>query len=177
MTQELTLDRARKVLDYDQSTGAMVWKTRAVTDFRDARAWKSWNARFSAKAAGHLNIQGYMLLCIDHKFYLSHRVAWLMVHGRWPENEIDHINGEPADNRLANLRTADHTRNMQNARVKKTNKSGLKGAFTNQNGTFSSYVRADGKRKYLGRFVSAEEAHEAYKTASTQAFGEFAHHG
>jgi len=108
------------------------------------------------------------------KRYLQHRLVWLYVHGRWPKDQIDHINGNRSDNRLCNLREATCSQNLMNARAHSHNTSGLKGACKHEPGYWSSVIRVNGKNKYLGRFKSPEEAHAVYASAAKKYFGEFA---
>jgi hypothetical protein len=69
-------------------------------------------------------------MCVGGKPYLQHRIATLYMTGDWPE-EVDHINGDKADNRWENLRAVDVKTNRQNERrARKSKKSGtLMGAF------------------------------------------------
>jgi hypothetical protein len=80
--------------------------------------------------------------------------------------ELDHINGDPSDNRICNLRECSRGENCQNTRVPKHNKSGLIGAhFDRKAGRWYSQISMGGRNNRLGFFDSAEMAHEAYKSA------------
>jgi hypothetical protein len=96
--------------------------------------------------------------------------------GRWPYGELDHINGEKADNRFANLREATHSQNCHNIRRRpKTNTTGFKGVtYFARCRTFRAKIHVDGRYLSLGYFATAEEAHAAYCAAATEHFGEFA---
>lgn len=109
---------------------------------------------------------GYLRIRVGSRKYYSHRVAWFYMTGAWPDGEIDHINGDKADNRWSNLRVVDRCTNMQNQwRAHKRNKStGLLGAYV-VNGQFIASITANGKQRYLGTFQSAQEAHMAYLQA------------
>jgi hypothetical protein len=100
-----------------------------------------------------------------------------VTHNQWPEGEIDHVNGNPSDNRLENLRIANRFENMKNIKKPVTNKSGLKGVSWHEKGNkWQAHIRCDGKNHYLGLFQTAELAHEAYKKASNRLHGIFARH-
>lgn len=96
----------------------------------------------------------------------AHRLAWLFVHGYIPE-EIDHINGNGLDNRIANLRAVSHQQNVHNhIKPPKHNSTGFMGvSFFKGTNRFSSYIQIDGKKKHLGYFDTAREAHEVYLQA------------
>jgi hypothetical protein len=92
------------------------------------------------------------------------------VYGVLPSKEIDHINGDPGDNRIANLRLATRRENMANARRHKNNRSGLKGAYYNiHRGKWYSSIRG----QFLGYVATKQEAHAAYCDAARERFGEF----
>lgn len=87
----------------------------------------------------------------------------------------DHINSDTLDNRRLNLRPATKAQNTQNCRVRCDNKTGLKGAYwSKQKKKWHSAIHANGKLNHLGHYMTAEEAHEAYKAAAKKFFGEFA---
>lgn len=97
---------------------------------------------------------------------MAHRLAWLYVHGRWPDGLIDHKNGDRADNRFDNLRDVAHRVNMQNLRKAfVSSKTGLLGASPLKDGRFGAFIKRDGKSKNLGTFDTPELAHAAYVAA------------
>jgi HNH endonuclease len=97
--------------------------------------------------------------------HLAHRLAWLYVHGIWPERKIDHINGNPCDNRLVNLRDVSQAQNMQNYRKAKSGSAlGIQGVTRNGTG-FMAQLTVNYKNVYLGTFRTSEAAHEAYLVA------------
>lgn len=148
--RELTAERARDLLSYCPETGAMTWNVRR----KGVRV---------GGVAGHLHKAGYRRIRIDYQIYLAHRLAWLITHGSWPSDQIDHINGVRHDNRLANLREATNTENQQNQRKAMVdNKSGFLGV-REQHGKFSAQIKVNGRYHHIGRFATAEEAHSAYR--------------
>lgn len=160
----LTAKRLRKVLDYNPETGKFVR--------RIARS----NQRAGTET-GCINTLGYVVIMVDYKLYLAHRLAWLYVYGKWPKG-VDHINRNPGDNRLCNLRQCDQAQNVRNSRRSRHNTSGLKGAIYRENrGHWYATTMVRGKKLYLGSFPTAKAAHAAYMKATRQYFGEFANAG
>ena len=88
---------------------------------------------------------GYKVLTIKNQQYSVHRIVFLMHHGYLPEI-VDHINGDQLDNHIENLRAADHTLNMINAKRRKDNKAGLKGlSWQEKNSRWRCYITHNGK--------------------------------
>jgi len=93
------------------------------------------------KVLGTLRTDGYVQLMIDGKWHKAHRLAWFYVYGEWPKDhegeafrlQLDHINRDPKDNRIGNLREADYSQQNMNKAVGKRNKSGTKGVFKDHN--------------------------------------------
>ena len=143
------------LLSYDKSTGELRWLKN-----------KGSRAKANTVAGNKFGV-GYLRLTVDGNQLLAHRVAWLLATGEWPRNEIDHINGNKADNRLANLRDVDRKTNSQNIRSPhKDNKSGLLGASWNKkSGKWQATIKLAGKTAHLGEFPTAEAAHGAFVLA------------
>ena len=154
MADEIIAARVRELLHYDCDTGIF---TRTVRLARRHRV----GARADLLINGG-SCSGYRRVSIDSKRYLAHRVAWLYVYGKWPTGEIDHINGNRADNKISNLRDADHSVNMQNVlSTRKHNKSGFLGVYKDKN-RWRAGVMLNGKHHHIGSYDSPEKAHEAY---------------
>lgn len=154
--------KVRNALCYDPDTGIFVRR----------------EGQFAGRPAGTINNRGYVIIHFDGKLRGAHRLAWLYVHGRWPVEHIDHINGNPADNRLSNLREASHLQNCGNQRKPKHNTSGLKGvSYDRERRKWRADIFAKNNRRYLGRFDTAAEAHAVYVTEAQKVWGEFARAG
>lgn len=116
--------------------------------------------------AGWSDTKGYVRIEINHVPYAAHRLAWLYVYGRFPECQIDHIDRNPANNRISNLRTVSNGENQQNIGLKSNNKSGVVGVHWNREcAKWRATIKTDGKLKYLGIFDSIEKAAEARRIA------------
>lgn len=157
----LTADRLREVLTYDPETGVFRWKVR--TSIRVT----------VGEVAGYLR-DGYRFITIDGRKYRAHRLAWLYMYGVWPA-ELDHVNGDRADNRISNLREATRTQNNANTPIRKNNTSGVKGVcWDKRKRKWMAQIRVRGVQRFLGYYETTEEAGEAYAAAAARYFGEFA---
>lgn len=113
------------VLSYDATTGKFKWKERRPILFKAGNGGRmsrctSWNKVWSGKPAlNTVNDNDYLYGRIFNKNFYAHRVAWAMTYGVWPEQEIDHINGDRKDNRIENLRAVSRRRNMRNLKTRK----------------------------------------------------------
>lgn len=153
---ELTAARLRELLHYDDETGVFRWLRPPVKRSRDG-------------AAGHTDKEGYRRIRLDGGQYFCHRLAWLYVHDRWPSLQIDHRNGDKADNRIVNLREVTNAVNQENLRAaRNTSSTGLLGVWVHRNGMFRASIKVNGKTMHLGTYKAADEAHQAYLTAKRQ---------
>lgn len=141
-------DRFREVFAYDPVTGIV---TRKVPTAPMHKVGEAVGSRMS---------KGYLSCSLDYKSHLVHRIAWAIVHGRMPEGEIDHINGDRTDNRLCNLRDVPKRLNQLNRPkgARKDNSSGHTGVFQRSNGKFRAMVGGAKLRKHLGTFETFDEA-------------------
>jgi hypothetical protein len=118
--------------------------------------------------AGSPDKDGYLKTLINRKPYRVHRLVFMMHHGYLPEL-LDHIDGDPQNNRIENLRPATYSQNNLNRGKHKRNTSGYKGVtWVATAGRYSSRLAIDGKRLFLGYFDTPEEAHKAYCIAAQE---------
>ena len=150
---DLTAEQVRRVLSYDPDSG-----TFGRVNPNDKRP------------VGTALAKGYIRVGVLGKRVMAHRLAWLLVHGAWPDDQIDHINGNPADNRIGNLRCVPGAINNQNLRrAYASNKSsGLLGVVQAERGKWRAVIQVNGKKHRLGRFATPEQAHEKYLEAKRQ---------
>lgn len=149
----LTQTRLKELLDYDPDTGVFRWRIHKPPIIL-------------GKEAGNKSTIGYMRINVDVKSYYSHRLAWLYMYGHLPENEIDHINHNRSDNRIANLREVTHSQNHRNQSLQKSNTSGVVGVcWVRSKGKWLAQITAKGKHMYLGIFESFGDAVAARKKA------------
>lgn len=152
-----------KFLSYDPASGVLRWTKKP-----------SKNKLIGEVAGKPQKPKGYVQVGFNGRIYLAHRIAWLIHFGEEPPDFIDHINMNPSDNRIENLRSATNSRNMQNARGKGSN-TGLKGVHkAKSSGRFLANICTNNKRIYLGSFATAEEAHAAYCRAAKELHGPYA---
>lgn len=151
---ELTAEYLRSVLAYSQETGIFTWK---VSHARRIRV---------GDAAGCLGSKGYLHIQLQSRLYKAHRLAWLYVLGEWPKLDIDHINRNRSDNRIANLREVTHKQNLQNAGKYSHNTSGHTGVYWyKQTAKWQAQIAHHQKKIHLGFFNTIEEAISARKAA------------
>ena len=155
--ERITAEVLRELLDYNSSTGVFTW-----------RKDRNWRVK-SGDVAGTVGAKGYRYINIAGMPTLAHRLAWMHVHGCWPVDQIDHINGVRDDNRLSNLRECDGRENQQNmaARNRKTGKL-IGTSWHKAAKKWSAQIGADGCTQYLGLFDTEEEAHEEYLKAKVR---------
>lgn len=126
--------------------------------------------------AGCIKKDGYGQIQINNKRYLTHRIVYYLSTGVDPmEYEVDHIDQNPSNNCITNLRLATRSNNMNNTSKRSDNKSGIKGVTWNkQINKWRAQIRINGKYKYLGYFTNIDDAAAAYATAAKKYHGEFA---
>lgn len=160
------------LLRYDAETGKLYWLPRLPHLFGKSRLCGSesycrkWNDRYAGKEAFTYGAPDYLRGSIFGFTTTAHRVIWALVHGEWPELQIDHINGRRHDNRIENLRQVTPAENSKNVR-RRDNTSGVLGVSRHStSGKWVAQLAIDGKNTYLGSFDTIEEAAEARRLAN-----------
>lgn len=168
MSNKHTVEYIKSILDCDLENGVFVWRRRTGVP-----AW--WNTKYAGKKAGSHNENGYVVIAIDRKYYLAHRLVWFLRTGAWPKTGLDHENMIRDDNCWANLRLATKSHNAANRAAPKTNTSGWKGVgWDTRTNKWKSQITVNQERRYLGVYDCPAAAHLAYVVAASKAFGEYA---
>jgi 5-methylcytosine-specific restriction endonuclease McrA len=154
-------DVADRLFSYDAENGSLIW--RVSTSPRNK----------IGSPAGCTNSMGYRVVQFCGKTVYSHQIAWLMTYRVWPDHEIDHIDGNPSNNAISNLRAATRTENNRNTGIRSNNKLGAKGVLKHSDGRFRARIMVDRKTIHLGLFDTIEEAASAYAAASERYHGSF----
>jgi hypothetical protein len=177
-----TLDLLRQLLDYDAETGTFVWRTRTPDLMRalgkSTHSTNWWNARYAGKeAGGPSGGPGYWQIAVGKRIYFAHRLAWLLHHGTEPIDEIDHINGHRADNRICNLREVSTAQNRKNQCISSHNTSGIIGVnWHKRDRRWRAFIKVNGRSVHLGNFIEVHEAIAARKSAEIR-YGFHENHG
>ena len=174
---ELTAEIVRDLLTYNPDTGKLFWKERPLKYFKNQNPnyAKRWNNRWVGKEAltsinrrksGQIaRLRGGFF----GKKYCTHRIVWLIYYGEWPKNEIDHINQDPTDNRIENLRDVTHAENNRNRTLQNNSTTGYIGVSYCTSRLTTKYradISINNVNKYLGFYDTAEEAAAVRAVAS-----------
>ena len=157
---EPTAEYLRSILHYDPATGIFTWKV------------STSNRVKVGDVAGCPEGHGYLQIRVQGRLHKAHRLAWLYVYGTWPKDQIDHINRNRSDNRIANLRDVTQKQNMQNASKYSHNTSGHPGVhWRSDRAKWWALIASDGQKHYLGCYNTIEEAVSARKAGELKYWG------
>ena len=153
MTKEiLTQARLKELFDYDGEN--LIWRN----------PLKHSPVRVG-DVAGWVDPRGYRTIIIKRKPYYSHRLIWFLVYGDWPKNEIDHIDQNPLNNKIENLRDVSKSINQRNAKKRINNTSGITGvSWDKVSGKWMVRICFDKKQRNLGLYT------DKYRAASIRHF-------
>lgn len=160
-------------LDYDPQTGVFIWRARPNRSVQ-------WNGRYAGTRAGKPDPRdGRLTICLlnqvtgKKKLWRAARLAWVYVYGVDPINEVDHADGNAANDAIWNLREATSSQQKQNKRG--WSRRGMpKGTVITGSGKFGAQITLKGEHFWLGSHDTIEQARLAYAAAATRLFGEFA---
>ena len=147
---QITQEELKSLLHYNPNTGIFIWIVKS-------RGYKY------LKEAGDIitgrDGKSYRRISLLYKRYFAHRLAFIYMTGSLPKNQVDHINGNGADNRWINLRDVTASENNKNIRKNKLNKSGISGVYWSRNKSkWHTQLRINGKITYLGSYSSSFDA-------------------
>ena len=152
----LTQSRLMSLLSYEPDTGKFVWSV-------------SRGGKPAGKECGMDRGDGYIVIRVDKVLYLAHRLAFLWMHGAFPEALVDHVNGDKSDNKWQNLRHATSAQSLQNITIRSDNSSGMIGvSFDKRRGNWRAYIVVNSKQHHLGSFKCKRTAAEAYIAAKSR---------
>ena len=157
----------KEALNYNPESGVFTWKVNRSN-------------KMAGSIAGCLGRKGgYVKITYNNKNYAAHRLAWFFIFGSFPNSYIDHIDNDPENNKLSNLRIATNAQNQQNAKTRKDSKSGYKGVFfSKRRNKWMARIRLSRfVQKDIGLYDNPEAAHIAYCEAAKLYFGEYANYG
>ncbi len=155
-TVQLTAERLREIVSYDPQTGEFT---------RIGRC----GVKDGLRGGGVNKDTGYHTIRIDGHRYPAHRIAWLYMTGAFPDQHIDHKDGDKANNRFNNLRQATRAENAQNYPARSSNTSGLRGvSWHRAQAKFQARIMVNRKQHSLGYFGDPIEAHKAYLEAKSR---------
>lgn len=168
--KEISPEILRELLAYNPDDGTFIWKERNQKWFKSEPSCKSWNTKYSGeKAFTSINSNGYKQGMIMGKVYSAHRVAFAIYHGRWPSDQIDHINGHKTDNRIANLNNVAARGNNKNKKRSINNTSGVTGvSWDKSSGRWLARIGVNSGVICVGSFDSKEDAIFARKMAEME---------
>ena len=136
----ITYEEASEAFEYDPDTGIITNKTNR------GKARKG-------EEAGWETEKGYRRVHLLDRNYMIHRLAWLLHHGEWPKQDIDHINGVKDDNRIRNLRDVSRLENKRNSKKSVNNTSGVTGVKWHKRGRkWTASIKNLSEDIYLGLF-------------------------
>lgn len=157
LPRNITQAEVKRLLDYNPDTGLLSWKVCVAKKIR------------VGDAAGCLNADGYVQVGINGRRCLAHHIIWLWLYGEAPVGDVDHINRNPSDNRVVNLRCVSRSENLLNSRH--TNPSGYQGVSRTACGKYNAGIHFNRKRYHIGNFDTAEKAFRAYCEAHVKLYG------
>lgn len=153
---------------YEEKAGKIFWKVKRRPNIK------------AGDFAGFYRPDGYYCVKFNGKRYYAHRLIWMLYHKEDPgvDFEIDHINGDPSDNRILNLRVTLKSGNQRNTKLRKDNACGMKGvSFDKSKGLYFVQVSVRGKRFKSKGCATAELANSIAKGWRENLHGEFTNHG
>jgi hypothetical protein len=159
----ISIETLKEWIDYDPNTGELTWLKSPHHLIK------------TGDVAGSYEKRGYKVIQVKKRLIKGHRTAWAITHGYFPIGEIDHIDNNPSNNRIGNLREVNRSKNQMNTKTPKNNTSGVKGVhYCNPKRKWIASISIDKKKICIGHFTSIEEAIKARKQKEKDIHGEYA---
>lgn len=159
----ITCEKVRQLFSYDKKVGLLIRKVRRSN-------------QHIGTVAGRVGNHGAIVIHIEGRLYLAHRLIWLYVTGAFPKDKIDHINGDKMDNRWSNLRECTQAQNLCNTKLRSNNKTGAKGVHIHSQGRFRVQVKKGGVIVFDKLFDDLATAKQAAIDNRNKFHGQFARH-
>jgi hypothetical protein len=154
----LTLELVNKYLTYNKETGNL-YQSKKRPKIK------------VGSIAGGINATGYRYIQLEGRKYPAHHIIWLIETGNLPKKILDHIDGNPLNNHISNLREATIKQNNENRKAQRNNKTGYKGvSFNNRLQKYVAQIQHNYKPIYIGIYKTPHEAHLAYETKAKELF-------
>lgn len=160
----LTQQRLHELFEY-RDDGNLIWKNNKGTSKKGS-------------AAGCVEEHGYIRINVDRKRYRLHQLIFFYHHGYLTDGKyIDHIDGNPSNNRIENLREVTASQNLMNSKLSAGSTSGVKGVhWYKSKNKYQVHVTLNSKTIHLGYFDTIEEAEAAAIAGREKYHGDFARH-
>jgi hypothetical protein len=143
------LQTAKRLYKYCENTGNFYWK---IT-----------NTNVKPNQLAGSNHNGYIRLRIGNKQIFAHRLAWAFVYAEFPKNQIDHIDGNKANNKIVNLRDVTREVNLQNqTKAHVQNELGLQNVRQRKDSKqYQVRINSGKKGFYVGQYENVKDAVQA----------------
>ncbi len=157
---EITQALLKELFDYDAKRGELINK---VNRGSRAKAGKVAGTISPVKGGARKSIR------VNKQSFYAHRLVWFWHYGKHPKDQIDHIDGNPLNNKIENLREATHAENCQNKIMQRKCSNKYIGiTHRKKTNKYGAQIKVNGNHTWLGLFDTPEEAHAAYCAAKRQ---------
>ena len=161
----ITQEILKEILEYRED-GTFIWRSKI-----------SRKCTVGKIAGYNIPPHNYKGIKLFNKQYRLHRLVWLYNYGVFPTMDIDHIDGNPSNNKICNLRCVSMSQNQKNKAMNRNNTSGIMGVrFDSSRNKWFAYIKVNDKLKNLGRYDTVDDAKKARQKAEKE-YGFHENHG